>query len=168
MSVAGIHAEESGRPSTVDVIIESAEKREESEMTVPIAITAFFEDLKIETLNIQNVTDLSLMTPGLEVRADGANNLFTMRGVGTSFGPFHANEPAVAVHQHQSLSVSLFGQSIFDERQIQNFEIDGFEREDPDTGEEVFAEVAALFISSYELWGWRYTMTCSGLWVRRW
>ena len=90
--------ESTGR-SFIEEIVVTAEKRAESEMTVPIAVTAF-DEFKIEKLNIQNITDLSLMTPGLEVRADGANNLFTMRGVGTSFSSHHLNESAVAIYQN--------------------------------------------------------------------
>ena len=96
-------AEEDSDDSTggsfIEEIIVTAEKRAESEMTVPIAVTAF-DSTKIEKLNIQNITDLSLMTPGLEVRADGANNLFTMRGVGTSNSTHHMNESAVAIYQN--------------------------------------------------------------------
>ncbi|RPG49337.1 MAG: TonB-dependent receptor [Gammaproteobacteria bacterium TMED1] len=97
--------EHSSKGSFIEEIVVTAEKRAESEMTVPIAVTAF-DEFKIEKLNIQNITDLSLMTPGLEVRADGANNLFTMRGVGTAFSSFHANESAVAMYQNGLATVA--------------------------------------------------------------
>ena len=92
-------ADEDGTRSFIEEIIVTAEKRAESEMTVPLAVTAF-DEFKIEKLNIQNVTDLSLMTPGLEVRADGANNLFTMRGVGTTYSSRHMTESSVAIYQN--------------------------------------------------------------------
>ena len=98
MSLAGADDESTGR-SFIEEIIVTAEKRAESEMTVPLAVTAF-DDTKIEKLNIQNISDLSLMTPGLEVRADGANNLFTMRGVGTPYSSRHMSESAVAIYQN--------------------------------------------------------------------
>ena len=49
--------------------------------------------------------------------------------------------------------VSLFGQNIFDERQIQLFEIEGWELPDPVTGEDIEVIVPSPFVSSYELWG---------------
>ena len=84
--------------SIIEEVVVTAEKREESEMTVPLAITAF-DSFKIEKLKIENVNDLALMTPGLEVQTHATNNLFTMRGVGTSFSTAHLNESAVAVYQ---------------------------------------------------------------------
>ncbi|MYD43210.1 MAG: TonB-dependent receptor [Gammaproteobacteria bacterium] len=84
--------------SIIEEVVVTAEKREESEMTVPLAITAF-DSFKIEKLKIENVNDLALMTPGLEVQTHATNNLFTMRGVGTAFSTAHLNESAVAVYQ---------------------------------------------------------------------
>ncbi len=84
--------------SIIEEVVVTAEKREESEMTVPLAITAF-DSFKIEKLKIENVNDLALMTPGLEVQTHATNNLFTMRGVGTTFATAHLNESAVAVYQ---------------------------------------------------------------------
>ena len=51
MSLAGADDESTGR-SFIEEIIVTAEKRAESEMTVPLAVTAF-DDTKIEKLNIQ-------------------------------------------------------------------------------------------------------------------
>ena len=86
------------RRSIIEEVIVTAEKREESEMTVPLAITAF-DSLKIEKLKIENVNDLALMTPGLEVSTHAHNNSFTMRGVGTTFSSAHLSESSVAVYQ---------------------------------------------------------------------
>ncbi len=86
------------RRSIIEEVIVTAEKREESEMTVPLAITAF-DALKIEKLKIENVNDLALMTPGLEVSTHAHNNSFTMRGVGTTFSSAHLSESSVAVYQ---------------------------------------------------------------------
>ena len=86
------------RRSLIEEVIVTAEKREESEMTVPLAITAF-DALKIEKLKIENVNDLALMTPGLEVSTHAHNNSFTMRGVGTTFSSAHLSESSVAVYQ---------------------------------------------------------------------
>ena len=88
----------SDRRSIIEEVIVTAEKREESEMTVPLAITAF-DAIKIEKLKIENVNDLALMTPGLEVSTHAHNNSFTMRGVGTTFSSAHLSESSVAVYQ---------------------------------------------------------------------
>ena len=90
--------DDTDRRSIIEEVIVTAEKREESEMTVPLAITAF-DALKIEKLKIENVNDLALMTPGLEATTHAANNMFTMRGVGTTFSAFHLSESSVAVYQ---------------------------------------------------------------------
>ena len=84
--------------SIIEEVVVTAEKRSESEMTVPMAITAF-DSFKIEKLKIENVNDLALMTPGLEATTHAHNNLFTMRGVGTTFSSAHLSESAVAVYQ---------------------------------------------------------------------
>ena len=92
---ATANAQESDTPrrSIIEEVIVTAEKREESEMTVPLAITAF------DAVKIENVNDLALMTPGLEATTHAHNNMFTMRGVGTTFSAFHLSESSVAVYQ---------------------------------------------------------------------
>ena len=100
--------DESDGPSILEEVVVTAEKREESEMTVPLAITAF-DSFKIEKLKIENVNDLALMTPGLEATTHAHNNLFTMRGVGTTFSSAHLSESAVAVYQ--SGQAALAGRS---------------------------------------------------------
>ena len=95
---AGAQGENTDRRSIIEEVIVTAEKREESEMTVPLAITTF-DALKIEKLKIENVNDLALMTPGLEVSTHAHNNSFTMRGVGTTFSSAHLSESSVAVYQ---------------------------------------------------------------------
>ena len=95
---AGAQEDGTDRRSIIEEVIVTAEKREESEMTVPLAVTAF-DALKIEKLKIENVNDLALMTPGLEATTHAHNNMFTMRGVGTTFSAFHLSESSVAVYQ---------------------------------------------------------------------
>jgi len=92
---AGAQEESADRRSIIEEVIVTAEKREESEMTVPLAVTAF-DALKIEKLKIENVNDLALMTPGLEATTHAHNNMFTMRGVGTTFSAFHLSASSVA------------------------------------------------------------------------
>ena len=89
--------QDTGR-SLIEEVVVTAEKREESEMTVPLSISAF-DAYKIEKLKIENINDLALMTPGLEVSTHAHNNSFTMRGVGTTFSSAHLSESSVAVYQ---------------------------------------------------------------------
>ena len=56
-AVGQIAADEDSTRSFIEEIIVTAEKRAESEMTVPLAVTAF-DDTKIEKLNIQNISVL--------------------------------------------------------------------------------------------------------------
>ena len=49
--------------------------------------------------------------------------------------------------------VSLYGQNIFDDRQVQLYEEEFYELPDPVTGGDLEVVVPSPFISSYELWG---------------
>jgi len=66
--------------NTGDIVV-TARRRAESLSNVPIAVTAF-SDAQIETKNIQNVSDLTKLTPGLNITGGGSrDNVFvTIRG----------------------------------------------------------------------------------------
>ena len=49
--------------------------------------------------------------------------------------------------------VSLYGQNIFDDRQVQLYEQEPWELPDPVTGEEIEVIVPSPFISTYRMWG---------------
>ena len=50
--------------------------------------------------------------------------------------------------------MSLYGQNIFDERQVQLVELEEWELPDPNNpGEEIEVLVNAPFISTYRMWG---------------
>lgn len=82
----------------LDEIIVTAQKREQSPIEVPMALTAY-DDRMLERLGIQNLDQLAQFTPGFEVQQQSPNNPgFVMRGV-TSSALETAFEPRVSVFQ---------------------------------------------------------------------
>lgn len=81
-----------------DDIVVTAQKREQSPIEVPIALTAY-DARALERLGIQTLEQLALFTPGFEVQQQSPNNPgFIMRGV-TSSALETAFEPRVSVFQ---------------------------------------------------------------------
>ena len=81
-----------------DVILVTAQRREQAMSDVPFALTAFSGD-DIEALGAQTLRDISLYTPGLLVEDQSPNNpIFVMRGI-TSSGGDAFTEPRVSVFQ---------------------------------------------------------------------
>ena len=66
----------------IDEIVVSAQKREESQQDVPLAITAL-DDKLLDESSIDNSFELSLKTPSLVLTANGSNGQPYIRGVGT-------------------------------------------------------------------------------------
>jgi iron complex outermembrane receptor protein len=87
---AGPQAADAGRAA--DVILITANKREESIQDVPVAVTAVTAEQKTE-LGIVSVTDLTNITPGLSYTA--GNERVTLRGIGRLTNNFGA-DPGVA------------------------------------------------------------------------
>lgn len=86
------------QPPAADEIVVTAQKREQSPLEVPIAVTAY-DARALERLGIQNLDQLALFTPGFEVQQQSPNNPgFVMRGV-TSSALETAFEPRVSVFQ---------------------------------------------------------------------
>jgi iron complex outermembrane receptor protein len=85
----GPQAAESGK---ADVVVITANKREESIQDVPVAVTAVTAEAKTE-LGIVSVTDLTNVTPGLSYTA--GNERVTLRGIGRLTNNFGA-DPGVA------------------------------------------------------------------------
>ncbi|XBQ16534.1 MAG: TonB-dependent receptor [Oceanicaulis sp.] len=83
---------------TTDVIVVTAQKREQSLAEVPIAVTAYGED-RLNTLGIEQFDELSDFVPGLEVQEQSPNNPgFVIRGI-TSDDGAATGEARVAVFQ---------------------------------------------------------------------
>lgn len=86
--------EENSEARKRDVIVVTAQKREQSLQDVPLSVTAFGEDV-IQDANIAEARDIVLLTPGLELaesigRQTGS---FSIRGV----APFGFADPTVLV-----------------------------------------------------------------------
>ncbi len=81
-------AEDPGR----DVVVVTANKREESVQDIAVAVTAVTSEMRDE-LGINTITDLTNLTPGLQYTA--GNERITLRGIGRNTNNFGA-EPGVA------------------------------------------------------------------------
>jgi iron complex outermembrane receptor protein len=75
-----------------DVVVVTANKREESVQDIAVAVTAVTDEMRDE-LGINTITDLTNFTPGLSYTA--ANERVTLRGIGRVTNNFGA-EPGVA------------------------------------------------------------------------
>lgn len=83
---------------TEDVIVVTAQKREQDIRDVPLAITAF-DQAGQDRLGIQQFDDLADFVPGLEVQEQSANNPgFVIRGITSDSGD-STIEPRVAIFQ---------------------------------------------------------------------
>ena len=105
----------------LDVVIVTAQKREQNLQDVPIAITAFDEDT-LNELGVNNLTDVANFTPGATVRDDrGAGQpTWVIRGVGLE--DFNANNtPTAGVFYDDVYLVGnpLAGIGLFDIEQVE-------------------------------------------------
>lgn len=79
-------AQENVRGLVLEEIVVTARKREEALLDVPMAITALSRD-QLEKLNVQDMTEISKLTPGMYFsdygsnRADRYSNQFVVRGL---------------------------------------------------------------------------------------
>jgi iron complex outermembrane receptor protein len=84
---------------TVEEVVVTARRRTEQLQTVPLAVTALNAD-QLQTQNVQNMADLTAVTPNIEVNAGRATsstiNVY-IRGVGQS-DPLWGNEPGVGIY----------------------------------------------------------------------
>ena len=101
--------DEGDEPRLVEVIIVTAEKREESILDVPLGMTALAGD-KIEQLGLTNFMDLEQVVPGLQFGDDNEQkgNGTVIRGIGTFRGgtPIHGGSQ-VNVDRDLAVSVSV-------------------------------------------------------------
>ncbi|PCI63886.1 MAG: hypothetical protein COB37_03830 [Kordiimonadales bacterium] len=93
--VAAKAAEDTDTKPTLEEIIVTAQKREQSQQDVPITLTAFSADF-LKTIAAENLRDLNAYTPGLEVTGVSQPR-FKIRGIETDdFGV--GTDPAVGVY----------------------------------------------------------------------
>ena len=83
MGFAGVAAAQEA-PATVDDIIVTAQKREQSLQDVPIVVTTLSQEL-LDGAGVQDIKDLQILTPGLIVTSTSNEAITTarVRGVGT-------------------------------------------------------------------------------------
>lgn len=74
----------------------TAQRREEALLETPVTVTAIGSEL-LEQQNVQELTDLVALTPGLEIEPDGARTSIRLRGIATSDGA-PAAENVAALH----------------------------------------------------------------------
>lgn len=82
------------RTLTIDKVVVTASKREETVQSAPVAVTAISSE-QIESLGIQSAADLQFQVPGLQV-GKGSSMIF-IRGVGLNEGS-GSTSPGVAVY----------------------------------------------------------------------
>lgn len=97
------YAEEAGRPpggmsDTIEELVVTAQKREQSMQDVGIAVTSF-SDSDIRELGMLRPEDLAAQTPGLDIKNSLGNHnpVFTLRGVGLNDYNVN-NNPSVGVY----------------------------------------------------------------------
>ncbi|MES2862142.1 MAG: TonB-dependent receptor [Pseudomonadota bacterium] len=81
---AGAAAAQDGQQDTVDDIIVTAQKREQSLQDVPIVVTSLSQEA-LEDAGVRDIKDLQILTPGLTVTSttSEASTTARIRGVGT-------------------------------------------------------------------------------------
>ena len=77
--VSGIAHGQTADSNTIEELVVTAEKREQSLQDVPVAVTAFTDERR-ELLGINSAQDLTNFTPGLNYNT--GNDRMTMRGIG--------------------------------------------------------------------------------------
>lgn len=75
-------AETKAKPRQLDEVVVTAQKRSQNIKEVPISMSTISgEDLK--DMNVENMNDLSKVTPNLKISADGVYNFISIRGLGS-------------------------------------------------------------------------------------
>ncbi|MGB0920258.1 MAG: TonB-dependent receptor [Alphaproteobacteria bacterium] len=75
-------AEPIKKPRQLDEIVVTAQKREQNVKEVPISVSTISGD-DLREGNIENMNDLSKVTPNLKISADGVYNFISIRGLGS-------------------------------------------------------------------------------------
>lgn len=90
---------EAGEIDAIEEVVVTAQRREEKLQEVPLAVTAFSSD-QLESRGIANITDLSALSPGLQISKTPSNSTISqisIRGV-TQINPAIYWDPAVGVY----------------------------------------------------------------------
>lgn len=107
---------------TLEEIVVTATKREESILEVPLSMTAF-NDKKIEALGITNTNDLEQLTPGLQFGDDNeaVGQGTVIRGIGSRWHGETHTDLAVATYVDGVYTYSAYGVSpnLFDIERVE-------------------------------------------------
>lgn len=117
----GVRAEEAavdGQLRTIEEVLVSARRREESLQDVPVAMSAFGSD-QIKERGIETEADLQMNTPGLMVRATNSSNQLSYSLRGQSIDAFSYSAPAVLAYVNEVQAGGVSASSFFDLASIQ-------------------------------------------------
>lgn len=96
LAVAQDQQNSDGTPSGLETVTVTAQRREEALLDAPVTVTAISGDL-LKQQNVQDLTDLVALTPGLEIEPDGSRTAIRLRGIATQDGA-PAAENVAALH----------------------------------------------------------------------
>lgn len=106
---------------TLEQVIVSAQRRTESAQDVPISISAFSAE-QLESAGVDSITEVALITPGLQFQAIGAVSVPFLRGVGATITSVGA-EAAVALFV-DGVYMSAQGSSLMGLNNVASIEVD--------------------------------------------
>jgi iron complex outermembrane receptor protein len=86
----------SGSANQIQDIVVTAQKRSENLQKVPVSVAAFSGDT-LQSRGVKQITELALVTPGLQIGSQNGNVQPFLRGIGNS-GAAVGNESSVAVY----------------------------------------------------------------------
>jgi iron complex outermembrane recepter protein len=117
---AGFLANISFAADALEEIVVTAQKRSESEQTVPIAITALTTQ-DLNNAGVDSITDLTMVAPGLQLERTAIFATPYVRGVGSNAtGP--GNDPSVATYM-DGVYLSSKSANLFDLYNIERVEV---------------------------------------------
>jgi iron complex outermembrane receptor protein len=114
-AVSSVAYAQDSAPTTIEELVVTAEKREQSLQDVPVAVSAFTDERR-ELVGINSVQDLTNFTPGLAYSTN--NDRINMRGIGR-FTNNRSSEGGVAMYSDgfYTSSVTAFaGSTLFIDR----------------------------------------------------
>lgn len=82
--------------ATLEEVIVTAQKRQESSQDIAAAITAVGSD-QLVNANVNNISDLQVMAPSIQIGESFGFAQIMIRGIGTD-NPFAGGDPSVAMH----------------------------------------------------------------------
>ena len=108
LATPGISAVESADDDSIEVIIVTAEKREEDILDVPLTLSAF-NDQAIEEFGMTADEDLENLVPGLQFGYDYEGQGVSMRGIGTHSAVINQADTSVAFYVDGVYSYKHYG-----------------------------------------------------------